>query len=249
MKTLHGNYIPIGNEWYLLSWISPRVKDQVADFYPRVQLLRRASGCLVEVTGAIYSEINDQSSLFQRIVVLSYTDVALSVSNAILLLGRGSLADSLTLVRPVLEYMLDIAYLSLYPDEVGIYESKAEAHNLRVAESGPVASNARDNMRFINSKTMIAKLQKHPNCTDVYRMMVEQYNLVSSVVEHTSPQRKTLSLRRYEDWENAIGVLANVIFLVFHTLYAVDVALSSTASGNQEFEEVRTLLFSEMGYR
>ena len=248
MKTLHGNYIRIGNEWYLLSWTPQRVKDRVSEFYPRVQLLRRASGCLVKVTEAIFSEIDDQSSLFQRVVVLSYTDVALSVSNAILLFGRGSLADSLTLVRPVLEYMLDIAYLSLYPDEVHIYESKAEEHNLRVAESGPAARNGRDNMRFINSKTMIAKLQKHPNCTDVHRMMVEQYHLVSAIVEHTSPERKTLSLRRHQDWENAIGVLVNAIFLVFYTLYTVDVALSSVASKNQEFEEVRTLLFSEMGY-
>ena len=248
MKTLHGNYIQIDSELYSLSWVSPRVKEQVGDFYPRVQLLRRASGCLVEVIGAIASEINNQSSLFQRIAVLNYTDVALSFSNAVLLLGTGSLADSLTLVRPMLEYMLDIAYLSLYPDAVALYESKAEEHNLRVAESGP-ATRSPTSMRFINAKTMIKKLREHADCTDVYRMMVDQYNLVSAVVEHTSPERKTLSLRRHEDWGNVIGVLESVTFLVFNTLHTVDVTLSSTASRNHEFDEVRILLYSKMGYR
>ena len=249
MKTLHGNYMQIDSEWYLLSWISPRVKDQVGDFYPRVQLLRRASGCLVEVTGAMHSEVMDQSTLFQRIIVLNYSDIARSLSNAILLLGMGSLADSLTLVRPVLEYMLDIAYLSLHPDEVVGYESKAEEHNLRVTECGPAARNPKDSMRFINSGRMNEKIRKHPDCTDVYRQMVNRYNLVSAVAEHTSPERKTLGLRRLEDWNNVIGVLEEVAFFAFHTLHTMDDAQKLVASLNREFEEVRILLYSEMDYR
>ena len=249
MKTLHGDYIQIGSERYLLSWISPRTKVQVSSVNSRVQLLQRASGCLVEVTEAIYSGIDDQSSLFQRIVGLNYTDLVRSFSNSILLLRMGSLADSLTLVRPVLEYMLDIAYLSLCPDEVTLYESKAEAHNIRVEESGPVGRNPRGNMRFMNSGKMKEKILNHPDCSDIHREMVDRYNLVSAVVEHTSPERKTLSLGRPEDWDNVIGVLEQVVFFAFHMLYTVDVGLSSTASQNQEFEDVRNLLYSTMNYR
>ena len=127
LKTLHGSYTQVGSEWYLLSWTSLRAKDQIEEIEPRIHLLQRASGCLVEVIGAISGEINHEYSLFQRIVFLNYTDIAGSFSNAISLLQTGSLADSLTLVRPVLEYLLDIAYLSLYPDEVELYESKADA--------------------------------------------------------------------------------------------------------------------------
>ena len=104
-------------------------------------------------------------------------------------------------------------------------------------------------MRFINSKTMIDKLRKHPDCTDVYRTMVDQYDLVSAVVEHTSPERKSLSLGRPNDWNNVIGVLENVIFSAFHTLDTADVGLSSVAALNQEFVEVRILLYSEMNYQ
>ena len=199
---------------------------------------------MVEVTSELAKEINDQHSLFQRIVVLNYTDIALSFSNAILHLGSGSLADSLTLVRPVLEYMLDMANLRLYPDAVELYEAKVNAHNLRVAENGPVARDPRDNMRFINSKTMIDKIKKHPDCTEVYREMVDRYNLVSAVAEHTSPERKTLSLRRPDDWNNIIVVLEDVAFFTFDTLYTEDGTLGLAASGKQEFENVRILLQS-----
>ena len=244
MKTHHGNYVQIDSEFYLLSWVSSSVIEQVEDFRTRVDLLRKSAGCLAEVTGALTKEVNDQHSLFQRIVILNYTDIARSFGNAVLLLENGSLADSLTLARPVLEYILDVTYLSLYPEAVARYEAKAEDRNLLVAESGPAARNPRYNMRFMNAGRMKSKIENHPNCTDIHRNMLDRYNLVSSVAEHTSPERKTLSLRRRQDWHDVIVVLEDVAFYAFDTLYTADVVLSSVAARIQDFENVRTSLQS-----
>ena len=244
MKTRHGNYVQIDGEFYLLSWISLTVKEQVEEFRARVDLLRKSAGCLAEVTRALTNEVNDQHSLFQRIVFLNYTDIGRSFGNAVLLLENGSLADSLTLARPVLEYILDITYLSLYPEAVAQYEAKAEAHNLLVAEGGSAARNPRDNMRFMNSGRMKVKIKEHPDCTDIHQNMLDRYDLVSGVAEHTSPERKTLSLRRQQDWHNVIVVLEDVAFYAFDTLYTADELLSSVAARDQDFEKVRASLQS-----
>ena len=246
--TLHRKYVEVQGEWYLLSWVAPRDKEHVDAQIGKIAVLRRASNCLREFSRSAYDEIDDQTCLFGRVVILSYIDMARSFDNSVMLLSIGSLADSLTLLRPVLEYLLDIVYLILHPEAVTQYEAKANKRNAMVAYRGSAPRSPRENMRFLNPKTMKDKIRKHEECTDIHLMMIDQYDLVSSVVEHTSPERKTLGLREVEHWSNVLGVLENVTFLTFHTLDAVEASISSSAFESEEYREMKSLLYSMFAY-
>ena len=197
----------------------------------------------------IYQDSRSSKSLIPCSAISTTPFGGFGLSNAVLLLGAGSLADALTLARPALEYMLDITYLRLYPEEVEFYESKADAHNLRIGESGPAARDPRHNMRFMRPAPMNKKIRNHPDCTEVHREMVNCYNLVSSVAEHTSPERKTLGLGRLRDWDNVIGLLENVTFFAFHTLDTFDGGLNAGSTRSPEFDDVKGLLYTEMNCR
>ena len=223
----------------MLSWVPTAVIYRVEELSPRIDVLHTCSGCLIEVVESIGKNIDQSNSVLQRIVYLIYTDIVRSFANSVLLLQNGSLADSLTVTRPVIEYLLDIAYLTLFPDEISLYELKADEHNLSVAKNRPIPRDPTKNMRFINARRMKEKIRNHKHCPEIYREMILLYDLVSSVAEHTSPERKSLNLRRDGDWQNVILVLEDVARYAFNTLYTVDEGVRSIVSEDQEFERLR----------
>ena len=252
LKTLHGNYIQIDDETYLLAWVAADTKQQIDHTQPRFNLVRRAVGCLIRIAVHLSETVDNDTSTFQHIVIANYRDIALGLSNALTLLRIGSLADGLTLLRPALEYMLDIAYLRTRPCEVESYERKIAEHNATLVDGKPAARDPTLRLRFINFKTMTKKIQTSTEYTDVDKEMVTQYNLLSNVVEHTSPERKVLSLRRPEDWENALGQFVLAVFFAVNQIHGVDADLTAIIKQNcalsSEFDEIRETLNHTMEY-
>ena len=215
VTSLHDSYIRIDGELYLLARVTPETKRQLDKRAVRIDYLKHVVGCLRRCASHLRRSVNENTSEFQHIIVANY------VENAKVLLGYGALADSLTLLRPSLEYMLDNEYLRMWPSEAASYHKKVMDHNAQVASGGPQARDPNYRMRFINVKTMTEKILKHEDCTDIQRIMVQQYNLFSNVVDHASPERKNLSLRRTEDWEKVIGQIELTAFYAVEQLCSI----------------------------
>ena len=252
MKTLHGNYIQIGDETYQLMWVASSTEQQVAERQPQIDLLRRGIGNLHQLSLHLSKAVDEGTSAFQHIAIANYREIALGMSNAMILLRAGSLADSLTLLRPVLEYILDIAYLGMWPNEVASYERKVQEHNAKLINGEPISRDPNLRMRFINIKTMTEKILANPDCSDITKGIVNQFNLLSNVAEHTSPERKNLSLRRPRDWENVVGQFELAVFYAINQIDCVDAGLSSIIMSDRElfaeFEQLREALYSTMSY-
>ena len=207
---------------------------------------------MIRIAVHLSEAVDDDTSPLQHIVIANYREIALGLSNALTLLRTGSLADGLTLLRPALEYMLDIAYLRAWPSEVEAYERKVVEHNFAMVDGKPVARDPTLRLRFINFKTMTKKIQTSPECTDVDKQMVIQYNLLSNVVEHTSPERKVLSLQRPEDWENALGQFELAVFFVVNQIHSVDAGIAGIIKQNSdlssELDHIRETINHTMEY-
>ena len=138
------------------------------------------------------------------------------------------------------------------PSEVESYEQKVVEHNATLIDGKAIARDPTLRLRFINFKTMITKIQRSPECSDIDRQMVIQYNLLSNVVEHTSPERKNLSLQRPKDWENALGQFELAVFYAVNQIHSVDAGLTAIIKQNgalsSEFDEVRETLNHTMKY-
>ena len=253
MKTRHGSYVQIDGESYHLTWVSPSTMEQISGLSPRLNLLRRATVSLIRAAVHILSINEDNQakrSEFQHIVVANFREIAQGMSNAMIHLATGSLADSLTLLRPALEYMLDNAYLELYPEAVGSYHVEVIKHNASLVEGRPIARNPKDQMRFMNASKMFRQVDVHEDASADHRKMVERWYLLSSVVEHTSPERKNLSLRRPTDWENTINEFEIATFLALNQICVVDDDLADVIEQDgelrTELDETRLALLAAM---
>ena len=249
MKSLHGAYAQISGVDYLLTLVAPSVTQHCEDRRTRINLLRQASVCLFGIVTHLTKAVDQSTSPFQHIAIANFREVASGVSNALTLLQSGQLADSLTFLRLPLEYMLDIVYLSMFPNSVSSYEEKAMEHNAKLVDGATIVRDPTDRLRFLNVMTMNKKIQA-ADCPDTYKEMVRQYNLLSNVVGHTSPERKMLSLHRTQDWENALGQLEKTFSYVVDLICSVDRGLAKMierdAALSTEIDNIRSEISAEL---
>ena len=234
MKTLHGTFRKVGGETYLLTWVSPQIAQAVNSREARFDELRHATNYIVLAATHLGKHWPTNASDWHGIVITTYLEVARSIDDAFVMLKSGSLADSLTLIRPVIEYLLDVSFLKFYPGEVSSYEKKAREHNAELTKGLDAPRDSNRRMRFKNISTMNERILKHTDCTDIQRGMVEQYNLLSNVADHTSPERKNLLLNRRQDWENAIGQLERATFYVVEQISTIDPMLYGIIEQDEE---------------
>ena len=232
--------------------MAPRTKAQIEERQPRLAFIKQTVGTLLQVEVSFSKAVNQESSIFQHIVVANFREIAYGIRDAMLLLRSGSLASALALLRPPLEYMLDLVYLGMWPSAAESYEHKALEHNAKLVDGQSIPRDPTSRMRFMNVKTMITKIVKSESCPDIAKVMVDQFNLLSNVVEHTSPEKKNLWLNRPEDWGNVLGQFEITLLCAVYQIYDVEEGLRRVIDQEKElsleFHRIRDTLNSMMGY-
>ena len=213
-----------GNADYLLSWVWGRTRWAVESYWPWLTVLRQAVEWHYGALSTVQSRGRRDATPFQEIVIENHRDIAVSLYSAQVLIGCGSLADVLTVLRPAVEFMLDVQYLKRWPRHVSSYQDKALEYDRRLEEVGRVwqPRDPRLQLRFRSIGTIIKNLVEQDDYSPSEEWLVYQWNLFSNVAEHASPDRKHLNARSSEAWKNAILQFHNTVQLACHQLRTID---------------------------
>ena len=235
-RQLHGTFYQEEGSDYLLSWVWGRTRRIVESLAPRLGLLRRAVQWHDEALSAIRPNEGIRLSEFERIVIENHRDVAHGLYSAQILIRCGSLADTLTLLRPAVENMLDLQYLKRWPESMHSYYEKIDEFGEKLAKD-PNPSQSRDPrlvLRFMGIGPVRHRIEEQPDCSASEHAMIDQWYLLSNVAEHASPDRKALNRGTRQDWDNALGQFHNTLMLACEQLFTIDDGLHGKIEANGE---------------
>ena len=142
--------------------------------------------------------------------------------------------------------MIEIQYLKRHPSEVATYYEKVEKHNKQTQKEGKPIER-RSNLRFEKIQSLKKTLKKSGNPSEIENALISQWELLSNVVSHVTPELHTIAQAKPEwAWKNAFGELEQVTGSAIDQVHNVDQALGHLIDQAEElkFEERLRNLFS-----
>ena len=243
---INGEYVRLGDKWYLLRFLSDGTKSKIDGWRPQIDNLSGLVECHREAALYLRKCVNGDTTEFQHLIVSSHVSVAVFLKDALSLVQIGSLASSLILLRPVVEIMLELQYLKRYPSELVSYYSKVDKRNKQTL-GGKTITRPKGSLRFKRIEDIIKSLRYHNKSNpDSYETgLIERWQLLSDAAAHPSPELLSMSqVRRDWDWDNSFGELKGVTSSANEQLFEIDRELRSLIDQEQDLGKKLMNLFS-----
>ena len=242
-----GQYVRLGDKWYLLRFISDETKNElVSHWLPQIDKLRGLMLLHRDATFHLCQNVTDDTIEFQHIIISHHVSLAVLLEDTFSLLEGGSLAGSLTLLRSAVEIMIEVQYLKRHPSEVATYYEKVEEHNKQMQIEGKPIER-RGNLRFKTIGQLMKTLRKSGTQSEIEDALIAKWELLSGFVSHVTPELHTIAQARPEwAWKAAFGELEQVTDCAIDQVHYVDQALGLLIDQAEElkFEERRRNLLS-----
>lgn len=228
-------YVRLGDKWYLLRYVSDETKIELVNHrLLQIDYLRGLVGCHGDTANHLQQNVTDETTQFQRIIILHHKSIAHFLSDAFCLLEMGSLASSLTLLRSPVEIMIEIQYLKRHPCEVSTYYEKAEKQNKETQKQGKPIDRSR-NLRFKDFRQLMRALPKRGDRSEIEDALIGKWEFLSEVVSHVTPELHTIAQAKPEwAWKAAFGELEQVTGNAIDQVRGVDQELGRLIAQAEE---------------
>ena len=117
--------------------------------------------------------------------------------------------------------------------------AKVVEHNSQIVDGEPIPRHdPTESMRFKNTTRKLRKLREKGDLSQTESDMVDQFDLLSNVAEHPSPERLNISLVRQEwNWKNTFGELQRSASHAIKQLFNIDDGLGRIIENNKMLRE------------
>ena len=220
----HPEYTPSGDNWQARKLVSAGTKLALDGWRPQIDHLTDLLECHNDAALFLRKRVHGKTTLFQHLVIANHFSASIFLKDSLHLVQVGSLASSNVLLGPVVEILLELQYLTRFPNEAETYFDETKKRNARPSGNKAAASPG-GTLRFKPIEEMIEPLRSRkgqaPDSFD--ERLIKQWQLLADAAPNPSPELLgTTQGGQQVEWSKTLGALEQVAFDAARQLFEID---------------------------